>query len=70
MKGVVLGYNDSNRKGHILANDTRFLFSIDDWLGDVPPKNGITVDFVNSNNTAVDIYISSNVKHTANDKQI
>lgn len=47
MKGIVLGYSEKNKSGHISVNDdTRISFSIENYLGDGSPIPGIEVDFV------------------------
>jgi len=59
MKGIVLGYDEENKTGHISSDDTRFSFSINDWLGGTAPKSGMEVDFLKNNDSAIEIYITS-----------
>ena len=76
IKGKILGYNKENDIGHISYDDIRLEFTIDDWLGDNAPVNGMEVDFVKNNNNATEIYIlpkpqeSLNKPDTSNIKQL
>lgn len=57
MKGIVLGYNEKNKSGHISINDDKRLsFSIENYLGDGNPSPGAEVDFIIKNDEAIDIY--------------
>ena len=58
MDGSVLGFDEDSNKGAIRTESgDRFVFSLEDWNGDRPPKAGDKVDFVAKDDQATEIYL-------------
>lgn len=58
MEGTVLHFNEMDKKGILrTSSGERYEFTADNWKSETKPRPGLSVDFMEQDNIAVQIYV-------------
>lgn len=69
MKGKVLHFDEQSKIGQITGDDgNRYTFTAEEWKQATPPRVGCSIDFINEEDTAKEIYISAPMSAGASKK--